>query len=129
MAAFEILVYWETFSRLTGYEIFSYGLADDQVEDIASTAPTLRALDREATQVFGTDWAKEKRSLGLKVPSVVLPLSFNYLINPLHPQFDEGRIAQHGPLVLDDRYLLHAIHSREPVKCREVAKRSAQVGS
>jgi RES domain-containing protein len=39
----------------------------------------------ESTQKIGSEWAKAKKSLVLKVPSSVIPDEHNYLINPLHP--------------------------------------------
>lgn len=30
-------------------------------------------------------------------------VSIDHLVNPLHPEFNDDRIARHGPLVLDGR--------------------------
>jgi RES domain-containing protein len=40
----------------------------------------------------GDQWAREKRSAALLVPSVVLPAERNLLINPLHPDFSKVKI-------------------------------------
>jgi len=41
----------------------------------------------ESTQTIGTEWAVKKKSVLLKVPSTIIREEFNYLINPLHPDF------------------------------------------
>lgn len=45
----------------------------------------------------------QQRSLALRMPSLRLPFSFNFLINPDHPEFSDSRIEALGPLVLDER--------------------------
>ena len=43
----------------------------------------------EATRNLGTRWFEEERSVVLAVPSAVLPVAKNYLINPFHPDFHD----------------------------------------
>jgi RES domain-containing protein len=43
----------------------------------------------EETRNLGTDWCEEERSAVLAVPSAVLPMSTNYLVNPFHPEFHD----------------------------------------
>jgi len=40
---------------------------------------------------FGTEWARSKASLTLRVPSAVVTREYNILINPLH--HDAGRVV------------------------------------
>ena len=42
------------------------------------------AEDMNATQAIGDRWLFEKRSLLLRVPSVLVPETWNVLVNPLH---------------------------------------------
>ncbi len=44
-------------------------------------SPSIRAI--------GDRWVKEKKSVVLKVPSVVVPEEYNYLLNPTHPDFEK----------------------------------------
>jgi RES domain-containing protein len=46
-----------------------------------------------STRDFGDQWIKDRKSAVLKVPSVVVPEEFNYLLNPAHPDFDKIRIG------------------------------------
>jgi RES domain-containing protein len=48
--------------------------------------PTGREDDITATQVIGDQWLAEQRSLLLEVPSVLVPETWNVLVNPLHEE-------------------------------------------
>ena len=43
---------------------------------------------------LGTNWAKARESLLLRVPSAVVDHEFNILINPLHPEISHVGIVQ-----------------------------------
>ncbi len=45
------------------------------------------------TKAVGNRWIKDRKSAVLKVPSVVVPEEYNYLLNPAHPEFDEITIG------------------------------------
>jgi len=49
------------------------------------------AADR-ASMSFGTKWLKSASQLGLIVPSVVLPLEHNIVLNPLHPAISNVKV-------------------------------------
>ena len=55
------------------------------------------------TQSYGSTWVAEERSLVLKVPSAVLPVSANYLVNPLHPQAKRLKTLQQVEVSMDPR--------------------------
>ena len=42
---------------------------------------------------IGTNWAKTKKTLLLRVPSAIVPQEFNILINPLHPEMKRVKIS------------------------------------
>jgi RES domain-containing protein len=46
------------------------------------------------TQELGDRWLAEKRSLLLKVPSVLAPATWNMLINPQHPDIEKLHIVR-----------------------------------
>ncbi len=48
----------------------------------------------QSTQRIGDKWLHSARSLLLEVPSVLVPETWNVLINPQHPQFDRLRITE-----------------------------------
>jgi RES domain-containing protein len=55
------------------------------------------------TRDFGTDWARACRSLALLVPSVVMPVDCNVLLNPNHPRMAEVRVVRSTQITLDPR--------------------------
>lgn len=59
----------------------------------------------ESTQALGLEWALSLRSLALRVPSAVVPVEFNLLLNPRHPAMREVRTGEPQPLFLDPRLL------------------------
>ena len=52
---------------------------------------------------LGSDWAKSHSTCILKVPSVIIPNEFNYLINCNHPDFKKIKIVKHHPFLFDER--------------------------
>ena len=41
----------------------------------------------EATRTYGDEWLASGRSVALQVPSVIVPVEANVLLNPAHPDF------------------------------------------
>jgi len=57
----------------------------------------------EVCQEFGTTWAKDRETAVLAIPSVIMEMELNYLINPDHPDFSKITIVQKRNFVYDDR--------------------------
>lgn len=82
--------------------------ADLAVQELpADSLPThWRTLGaRDALQALGAEWLRQGRSAVLAVPSAVVPAERNYLINPLHPDFQRVRIGDPEALETDLRLL------------------------
>jgi RES domain-containing protein len=58
---------------------------------------------RSETQDLGTRWFEEERSAVLSVPSAVVPVARNYLINPFHPHAHELEQGEPVPFSWDSR--------------------------
>lgn len=58
-----------------------------------------------STQHFGDKWIAASDSPVLRVPSVVVDIEFNYLLNPLHPAFNAIKISTAKNFKLDSRLL------------------------
>jgi RES domain-containing protein len=54
-------------------------------------------------QRIGSQWYEESKQLLLKVPSVLIPSEFNYVINTKHPAFKNVSIASLESFFWDDR--------------------------
>jgi RES domain-containing protein len=55
------------------------------------------------SQLFGDKWIEDGQSAVLKVPSVVVPVEWNYIINPVHPDFKKIEISELAELPFDER--------------------------
>lgn len=58
-----------------------------------------------STQRIGDDWADHLRSAILRVPSAIVPEEFNYLLNPVHPDFGRVQIDDPQDFAIDSRLL------------------------
>ena len=56
-----------------------------------------------AGQTLGDAWILSGKYLGMKVPSVVVPGDFNYLINPAHSLFPQVKVIAREPFEFDRR--------------------------
>lgn len=56
-----------------------------------------------ATQTLGTQWARSMGSCVLRVPSAIIPIEPNYVLNPAHPDFAEITTGPPEPFSLDPR--------------------------
>jgi len=61
--------------------------------------------DLAITRKIGDAWLKSRRSALARVPSAILPDTFNYLLNPLHADAAHIAIAETHTAALDKRLL------------------------
>lgn len=54
-------------------------------------------------QNVGVDWLRRGESLALVVPSAIVPMQSNVLINPHHPDFVQIHIGEPTPFEMDPR--------------------------
>ena len=96
LALLEILVHVDRSELPTHYQWLTIELPDDGAMDLGRDPGDDVAASRE----LGDKWLAAKSSLALRVPSVVAPHSFNYLINPAHPRIGAARVlrAEHWPV-------------------------------
>lgn len=67
----------------------------------------------DATRTIGDDWLQDEESVLLRVPAVVLPNSYNYVIDAAHPHADVLQPVETARLLLDSRVLRHMGISQE----------------
>lgn len=58
------------------------------------------------TQEIGDQFVAEQKKMVLKVPSVVVPGDYNYLLNPAHPDFNKIKILSIEPFNFDKRLFI-----------------------
>jgi RES domain-containing protein len=61
--------------------------------------------DEAQARALGDRWLLECRSAALRVPSVAAPGHHNYLLNPLHPDFERITTSNEEPFLWDERHL------------------------
>jgi RES domain-containing protein len=56
-----------------------------------------------STMDIGSKWIRKAETAILKVPSAIVPVEYNYLLNPLHHDFKKIKISDPLPYRLDSR--------------------------
>lgn len=88
LACMEILVNLPAPSLLNQYATIAVRFDEKLVEELARLPDDWDSRPPSpTTKSIGDKWIAEKRSPVLKVPSVVVPAEFNYLLNPGHPDW------------------------------------------
>jgi RES domain-containing protein len=59
--------------------------------------------DETLARKLGDSWLKSQRSALARVPSAIVPNTFNYLLNPLHKDAHRLRIAETQSAIFDPR--------------------------
>lgn len=89
LSALEVLVHLDDEEILVDYSYATirFDLASvKNVEDLASLPPNWREYPAPiALRRIGDDWARKEASPVLRVPTAVLPIDFNYILNLEHP--------------------------------------------
>jgi RES domain-containing protein len=62
-------------------------------------------LSTDVTRTIGDEWLRSGRTSLGRVPSAILPSTWNYLLNPLHPEASLVRIIEEHLVDFDDRLL------------------------
>jgi RES domain-containing protein len=88
LASLEKLVHAHSPSALTGLNYFEIEIPDAAVE-VARDLPKDWNAEPAGfgSKMYGDRWRIEQRTVALQVPSAVVPIEFNCLINPAHPGF------------------------------------------
>ena len=71
-----------------------------------STLPQGWQMRFDITRTLGTDWLRKKEAILLKVPSAIVPLTNNFLFNPLHPDAVLFKVADPFTYPFDSRIKL-----------------------
>ncbi len=63
-----------------------------ELEDLPADWRSIAA--RGKLQIIGTEWARRRSAAVLAIPSVVIPVETNFLLNPLHPDFRRIKVGK-----------------------------------
>ncbi len=109
LAALETLVHFSVDTAPLDYLALTIRVPDDGVERLADAQLPVdwNAMPAPAAcRAVGADWVARGESLGLVVPSVVVPSEENLLLNPLHPNFAKVALEKQEPFLFDRRLLV-----------------------
>jgi len=62
-----------------------------------------KVLNYPITQAIGDNWLQQREAPVLKVPSAIIDLEYNYLLNPAHPDFGKIKISEVRSFSFDHR--------------------------
>lgn len=98
LAALELLVHLNNEELLLSYSFAAAEFDKNlilSVEDFR-TLPENRSVSPPLLEIqqIGDEWAREMDSVVLKVPTSVIPVEFNYLINVQHSEFSKVQLGK-----------------------------------
>lgn len=100
----EILVRASRHTAPDSYTLISIEIPDTDIREIKQDKLKKDwQNDLDYTQGIGDDFLKENKGLCLKVPSAVLPIEHNYVLNPAQAGFKKVKIIATQLLQLDKR--------------------------
>ena len=106
LATLEVMVHVEDVAEFAAqsWVVIPVTVPPQLIEKPARFPAAWRAVPyTTTTQVFGTEWVQTGRRAVLRVPSVVVPGEFNYLLNPFHPDFARIKVGKPQPFRFDPR--------------------------
>ena len=90
LALLEMLVHIQDEALSNHYSLFKLKLPENQIMVLNHLPENWREHPApKETAEIGDQWLTGNSSLALRVPSVVVPREYNYLINPKHPDFSK----------------------------------------
>lgn len=106
LAAMESFVHMGISAKLIQHVIIEINIPDEIIKvcnKIMLPEEWNTNIAHEISQEFGTMWIESSESAVLAIPSAVMEMEINYLINPTHPDFSKIVIIQKRDFTYDDR--------------------------
>lgn len=92
LSSLELVVHKGAVKPALQYKVMVISIADDdylmkqiKINDLPTDWRSFAAYS--ILQKIGSEWYNKQESLVLKIPSAVIPLEYNYIINTEHPSF------------------------------------------
>jgi RES domain-containing protein len=106
LATLEVMVHGVSYATLQNYVCIVATIPKKIIQEVdLKSLPGNWQDDLPPAEVreLGDRWLNEQKSAALKVPSAVIPVEFNYVLNPRHKDFRKIEIAEPLSLVFDKR--------------------------
>jgi RES domain-containing protein len=86
-------------------------ITEIDIPEVEVMKPTLRQLPGhwrnypapDATRAFGERLLRQAEALVIRMPSVIIPEEYNFLVNPLHPEARSVRVLRVKEFKMDGR--------------------------
>lgn len=108
LATLEMLAHLDSTAPLSAYVLIEVTIPDSMVTalDLAALPANWRQYPAPlALRALGDAWLDAKTSATLKVPSALIGVEYNYLINPEHADFASITTGPPRPFAVDPRIL------------------------
>lgn len=107
LACLENVVHRNQLGLSSNFKVMTIDIPDDLVIEVIDR----KRLPKDwkdysnliLTQQIGNEWIKSLRTAVLKIPSSIIDLENNYLINPAHPDFKKIKLLHADTFVFDER--------------------------
>ena len=109
LATLEVMVHTAFYSALKNYACIPIDFDPNLSQSITiADLPDNWKADPtpQSVKEVGDRWIQNQESVILKVPSVIIPVEYNFLINPSHPEFKKVVIHSPQKFAFDPRLLL-----------------------
>jgi len=108
LCALEVVVHNVSLQMLRSFKYARVDIPEKlilNVEDMNKEAFFPLAVSTGRSKRIGDEWFDNQLFPVLRVPSVVIPIEYNYLINPSHPDYPQLRIGEPQSFGFDKRLL------------------------
>ena len=112
LALLEVLVHLGEYYPQDEYAIITLEVPDNEITLLDATnlpKDWARIFEAGILASYTDNWFKTEQSIALGVPSAIVAQEYNYLINPLHPNFLDIKIKHIEPFTFDERFFKDVI--------------------
>ena len=106
LSLLEVLVHINP-KRIPAYHLVTIEVPDSiqiyRAEELPTEWRATGSSQPLPSQTFLLDWLREPETLLVSVPSSIVPIMANYLINPRHLLFSHCRVVNSAPFEIDTR--------------------------
>jgi RES domain-containing protein len=106
LATLEVMVHGVSYETLQNYVCILATIPNKIIQEVdQKSLPRNWRNDLPPAELreLGDRWLNEQKSAALKVPSAVIPVEFNYVLNPRHKDFGKIEIAEPLSMAFDKR--------------------------
>ncbi len=106
LALLEVIVHANLSNNLSAYKKFQINIPEEKIESVAVAELPVSWRDYPAPlelKDIGDKWFNESRSEVLRLPSVIIPEQYTYIVNPHHKDFASLKISQPITFEIDQR--------------------------